>query len=285
MTKQLSPSIDFLPTPEDVEFYDEHGWYLAPPVLSDEILETARRGAQRLYRGERDRTLPVSEGYSDWRPEDGDGVRNNEFVSLQVDQLAQLVLAPVIGAIAAKLAGTDSIRLLDDQLVYKPPGAASTGWHADHAYWGTCSSQRLLTAWIPFRDISEDDAPLVVLDGSHRWPGLEHTRFFNDPDLEAVEDRMRKTGREVRRVPLTMRKGQLSFHHCWTLHASLPNRSDDARLALAVHMQDADNRYCPAHGPTGKPVHIFDEQLCRRLPNGDPDFADPDVFPTLWARA
>jgi len=23
--------------------------------------------------------------------------------------------------------------------------------------------------------------------------------------------------------------------------------------------------------------------LCRRLPNGDPDFSDPDVFPTIWA--
>jgi hypothetical protein len=25
--------------------------------------------------------------------------------------------------------------------------------------------------------------------------------------------------------------------------------------------------------------------LCRKLPNGDPDFSDPEVFPTVWAES
>jgi hypothetical protein len=29
-------------------------------------------------------------------------------------------------------------------------------------------------------------------------------------------------------------------------------------------------------------VRIADELLCRRLPNGEPDFSDPVPFPTLW---
>jgi hypothetical protein len=28
---------------------------------------------------------------------------------------------------------------------------------------------------------------------------------------------------------------------------------------------------------------MFDEKLCRKLPNGDPDFSDPAVFPTAWS--
>jgi hypothetical protein len=28
---------------------------------------------------------------------------------------------------------------------------------------------------------------------------------------------------------------------------------------------------------------MFDERLCRRLPNGDPDFADPSVMPVIWS--
>ena len=274
-----------LPTLADVTFYQEHGWYLAPSVLSDTILDAAIRGAERLYRGERDRPLPVSGGYGDWRAGDGDGVRNNEFVSLQIDELAQLVRAPILGAIAAKLTQSRSIRLLDDQLVYKPARTEQTtvGWHADHAYWGTCSSDNLITAWIPMHDVDLDRGPLIVLDGSHRWSGIEHSRFFNNPDLEAVEAQLQQEGRELKRVPLTMKKGQVSFHHCWTLHASLPNHSDDFRLALAVHMQDHDNRYQPCRGKDGREVHIFDEQLCRKLPDGDPDFSDPDVFPTLWS--
>lgn len=278
-----------LPTDEEVGFYEEHGWYISKPVLSDAIIETARRGAERFYRGERDGDLAATHGFHDWDPADGGLLRNNEFVSLRNREIAALVREPIVGAIAARLARTDSVRLLDDQLVYKEGGApeaidASTavGWHADHAYWATCSSDKLITAWIPFHDVDETRSPLAVIDGSHRWSGLEHTRFFNNRDLDGMEENFRAAGRPAKRVTLAMRQGQISFHHCWTLHGSLPNRSSDHRLALAVHIQDRDNHYRQAFGPDGKPVQIADERLCRRLPNGDPDFADPAVFPVIW---
>lgn len=281
----------FAPGDADVAFYERHGWYISPFVLPEALLDAAAAGAERFYAGERDRALPVQGAFKDWRPGEGAPIRNNEFVSLQNDAIRTLVQAMPIGAIAARLARTPSIRLLDDQLVYKAPAApgaagqgraTAVGWHADHAYWGTCSSDNMLTAWIPFHDVELDRSPLVVIDGSHRWGDLEHTRFFNDPDLDAVEARFRAQGHAVERVPITLKKGQISFHHCWTLHGSLPNRSLQPRLALAVHLQDAANRYRRYLDPKGNPVCIADELLCRRLPNGDPDFSDPVPFPELW---
>ena len=274
------------PDDDDVAFYAEHGWWISPKVFSDDFIDAAVDAAERFYRA-RDRTLPFEDGYSNWTEDDGfDVVRNNEFVSLQSDDLRTVVCQPVLGAMAARLAGTAGIRLLDDQLVYKPPSApgakTAVGWHADHAYWGTCSSDRLLTAWIPFHDVDEETGTLAVLDGSHRWPETEHVRFFNDADLDAVERRFAADGRTVTRVPLRLRKGQVSFHHGWTLHASYPNTSARVRLALAAHLQDVDNRYQPAQTPDGRPIRMFDEQLCRVQPNGEPDFSDPDVFPTIW---
>ncbi|WP_197378827.1 phytanoyl-CoA dioxygenase family protein [Mycolicibacterium mengxianglii] len=284
------PSISARPNDDDVAFYQEHGWWISPKVLSEEFLDAAADAAERFYRG-RDRTLPFEDGYSNWTEDDGfDVVRNNEFVSLQSDDLRAVVCQPVLGAMAARLAGTDGIRLLDDQLVYKPPTAPGSttsvvGWHADHAYWGTCSSDRLLTAWVPFHDVDEENGTLAVLDGSHRWPGTRHARFFNNVDLDALEERFAAEGHTVTRVPLRLRKGQVSFHHGWTLHASFPNTSAGVRLALAVHLQDADNRYVAARTPDGRPIQIFDELLCRTQPNGEPDFTDPDVFPTIWAKS
>jgi ectoine hydroxylase-related dioxygenase (phytanoyl-CoA dioxygenase family) len=193
----------------------------------------------------------------------------------------------MIGAIAAKLARTKQIRLLDDQLVYKPPqdlnGKSAVGWHADRAYWSTCSSDNLLTAWIPFHDCDESRGPLVVLDKSHKWSGIENTRFFNNSNLEEMADKFRQAGRHIVKVPMTLKKGQVSFHHCWTIHGSYPNRSDSFRLAMAVHLQDEANRYRPFRNPQGREIHIFDEVLCRKLPNGEPDFSDPAVFPVLWS--
>ncbi len=277
-----------LPTEEDINFYQEHGWYISKKVLSDEMLEEAIQGTKRFYRGERDGVVPINSGYSNWLPEDGyDVVRNNEFVSLQNREIRNFILQPIIGAIAARLAKTKEIRLLDDQLVYKPPqdksGKSAVGWHADAAYWSTCSSKNLLTAWIPFHDCDINLGPLVVLDGSHRWSNIQNTRFFNNYNLSEVEDKFRDQGKEVIRVPMELKKGQMSFHHCWTIHGSLPNYSDNYRLALAIHLQDQDNHYQRFVNQKGEEIHIADEYLCRKLPNGNPDFSDSTVFPIIYS--
>lgn len=278
-----------LPDDADVAFYEANGYYVSRPgVLPDWLIDAAVEGAERFYRGERDAVLPVASGYSNWVPADGDGPRNNEFVSLQKNELRQLALYPLLGAIAARLSRSRSVRLLDDQLLYKPSNAAGgtdtvTGWHADRAYWATCSSDRLITAWVPFHDVDLARGPLVVLAGSHRWSGLQDLRFFNRKNLAELEEQFRREGKDVRPVPMTLKKGQVSFHHCWTVHASYPNTSGLPRLALALHLQDGDNHYRPFRNAHGREVHIFDERLCRTLPNGDPDFSDPAVFPTLWS--
>ena len=288
--KKKQEKQSFLPTEKDVSFYEEHGWYISPIVIPESVIDLAISGSEAFYRGERDGSLKVASGYSNWKPEDGDVIRNNEFVSLQKNELRQLALQPIIGAIAARLARTDEIRVLDDQLVYKPGGKSgqnvntTVGWHSDRAYWGTCSSDNLLTAWIPFHDCDEDRGPLVVLDKSHKWSGLQDMRHFNNSNLANLEEQLTKQRKEVVKIPMTLKKGQVSFHHCWTIHGSYPNRSSKHRQALAVHLQDKDNAYRPFRNNRGQEIHIFDEQICRRLPNGDPDFADPEVFPTIWSK-
>jgi ectoine hydroxylase-related dioxygenase (phytanoyl-CoA dioxygenase family) len=279
--------ITLLPDQEDIAFYEEHGWYISKKVLSDEIIEEAIHGSERFYNRERDHLLPVATGFTNWKPEDGyDVVRNNEFVSLQNRELKNLVMQPIIGVIAARLARTKVIRLLDDQLVYKPPqnpdGKSAVGWHADKAYWSTCTSDKLLTAWIPFHDCDESIGPLVVLDGSHKWSGIQDTRFFNNHNLEDTEQKFRSEGRKPVRVPIILKKGQISFHHCWTIHGSLPNYSNSRRLALAIHLQDQDNVYQEFWNKQGKKVQIANELMCRKLDNGNPDFSDPNIFPVLW---
>jgi hypothetical protein len=275
----------WLPGDDDVAFYEEHGWWISPPVLPGDLLDRAERAADDFYRTGGS-PLDAGAAFRDWRPQDGmDVLRNNEFVSLRSAGIAELARHEIIGAMAARLARAEEIRLLDDQLVWKPPARDDdgvVGWHADHAYWGTCSSQRLLTAWIPFHDTDARSGTLLVLDGSHRWEGMTHLRSFNDPDLDRVARCLDDGGRDVQPVAIELRRGQVSFHHGWTVHGSAPNRGGRPRLALAVHLQDGDNEYVPCTRADGTEVHIADEALCRRRPDGTPDFADPAVFPTIW---
>lgn len=286
----LTPEeLALLPGDDDVAFYEANGYYISKEgLLPESLLERAMDGIRRFYDGEIDAELPSEAGCVQWKKGDGDGPRSNEFISLQKKELWDLAVYPLIGAVAAKLNRSKTIRLLDDQLIFRPPAkpdarAVGTGWHADRAYWGTCSSDKLITAWIPFHDVPVNRSPLVVMAGSHRWPGLQDYRYFNNQDFQETERRLASEGKEVRIVPMTLKRGQASFHHAWTIHCSYPNTSTEPRLSYAGHYQDGENRYRPYTNPQGREVHIFDEKLCRKLPNGDPDFSDPKVFPTVWS--
>jgi ectoine hydroxylase-related dioxygenase (phytanoyl-CoA dioxygenase family) len=276
-----------LPSDEDVAFYREHGWYISKKILSDDIVDEAMAGSRRHFAGERDVPLRVSSGYSDWRPGDGDGVRNCEYVTLQNCQVRKLVERPILGAIAAKLCGSRAVRLFDDQLIYKPPAAhdatSVVGWHSDRAYWMTCTSDDMLTAWIPFHDCPEQMGPLVVIDGSHKWPVSAAIRTFNENNFDELEERLGMDRAPLRKVPMILSKGRVSFHNCLTIHGSDINRSDSPRISLAVHMQDAANRYRVYRNDKGIPWRLVNDQLCRLAADGTPDYTDPQVFPLLWS--
>lgn len=288
----LSPEQQtLLPSEQDLAFYEANGYYISQPgVIPDDLIEQAIYGSTRFYQGKRDAELPVNTGYSNSITIDDITPRNHEFVSLQIKQFKDLATYPLIGAIAARLTRSKAIRLLDDQLIWKPadperPANSITGWHTDQAYWATCSSEKLTTAWIPLHDVERSRSPLVVIARSHLWPGTQDLRHFNVRNLDELVETFRGEGKDIDIVPLTLRKGQLSFHHARTVHASLPNTSTQPRLSFAVHLQDGDNHYRPFTNAQGREIHIFDEQLCRKLPNGDPDFSDPTIFPVLWQEA
>jgi Phytanoyl-CoA dioxygenase (PhyH) len=279
-------NIGYQPSEEDVRFYKEHGWFLTPKVLPDELIADGIAGLEQHWSGHRDNRLPVNEGYVDWMPGEGEGTRNNEYISLQNRRVQKLAWHPLIGAIAAKLARSDMIRLFDDQIVCKPPSEAgsSVGWHVDGDYWGTCSSQELLTAWIPFQDCPEELGPLAVIDGSHKWSHkIDRTRLsFHSQDMNALKRLVEEAGHQFTCKLLSMERGQISFHHSRTIHGSFPNRGTRARVALALHMQDGANHYKPCFRVDGRPVHLFNDIICRKDARGLPDYSDDAVFPVLW---
>ena len=274
-----------LPSDDDVAFYEEHGWWISPKVLPDELIDEAVRGAERHWAGERDWPMPIAEGYSDWRDGEGIGLRNNEFVSLQNRQLRALVEHPAIGMIAARLSRSSVIRLYDDQLVSKPPTDAArgpvVGWHTDRAYWLNCTSPDMLTAWIPLHDCPEEMGPVTYIDGSHRWPNVEEMRHFNTDDLDALQARTMGEAIEPLKRVMAIEKGQMSFHHAGVMHGSSVNRGSFPRTSFAVHLQDERNRYREYHNERGL-WRTPNDVIGRRDANGFPDYTDPAVFPVLF---
>ena len=289
MTFELSAEErELLPSADDVRFYEEHGWFITPRIYSDAEIDVALRGSERYYRGERDHALPDGTLQSGWSPKDGDGLRKNDYASLQNRELQSLVHKPLLAAIAATLAGVDEIRLWHDQLLYKPSlhGAAraNVGWHTDRGYWKAATSTRMLTAWVPFHDVGEFNGTMQVIDRSHLWPdNTVHLDFFN-PNLSELERRFVTGGHAVAKIPMTMKKGQVSFHSCLTIHGSGANASDRARRSIAIHLQDGANRYSSLHRDDGTPISHANDRFVRRI-DGVPDYADPALCPVLFSQS
>jgi hypothetical protein len=275
------------PTDDEIRFYHEHGWVVTPAIVPQELLDEAAYGAQRLYAGERDRRLLLSAGYLDWTEQDGPLLRLNDYASLQVDEIRRLVVYPLLGLWASRLMAADVVRLFHDQLIFKPGNAPATatavGWHTDRSYWMTCTSDRMLTAWIPFQDCTEEMGSLTFLDGSHRWENMDQLREFHRQDPTTIESGLPSA--EAEKIPMLLERGQVSFHHCRAVHGSRPNRSNLDRLALAVHCQDGENRYRRYTLTDGKPALHVNDVLCRRNEQGFPDYTDPDVCMVLWPPA
>jgi ectoine hydroxylase-related dioxygenase (phytanoyl-CoA dioxygenase family) len=285
---KLTPEqYELLPTDEDVEFYRQHGYYVSKRIFSDDEIDEAIYGSERFYSGERDFSLPHSvRPFEGWKPESGDGIRINDYVSLQNAEILSLMLNPLLGAIAARLSGSSTIRLWHDQMIFKPTDAAgnktSIGWHTDRAYWKTCSSANMLTAWIPFQTCDESMGPLMVVDESHRLRGNSDLRYFHTNDQTGLQDRFTAGDRRVVKIPLKLEKGQVSFHHCLTIHGSGPNMNSTPRHSISVHLQDDSNRYQAYTHPNGERAWHRNDVLCRTI-NGLPDYTDPDFCPVLWS--
>ena len=283
-----SPEIaTLLPGEDDIAFYEEHGYYVSPKVLPDEVIDAAIRGAERHWAGERDWRLPVTSGFGDWKPGDGDTIRNSEYTALQNREIRALIQHPIIGAIAARLTRSSQIRLWGDSIISKPPSAGPqgpvVGWHTDRSYWMTCTSDDMLTAWIPLHDCAVEMGPIIYLDGSHRWPDTESMRTFHSQDLEALERCfIGNENKSLKRV-MALRKGQMSFHHCRTIHGSHANRGEAPRTSIVLHLQDGKNRYRRFLNERGEPWHITNDDLCRKNAAGEPDYSDPAAFPVLWS--
>lgn len=265
-------------TDEDVAFYQKNGYWVAPKVLSDDELATIREHHAKVVHGDYETGRPPhSRSTTPGEPIDRIVKIDNSYWSDSV--LAKLALHPTIGAMAARLAGVPSIRLWHDQLLHKPPqkdtDAGAVGWHQDWHYWQCAEPANMLTAWVALIDVDEQNGCMEVVPESHNWGLLDASDFFAQ-DLEALQQSIEaSTGKSFKTVPLTLKAGEVSFHHCLTIHGSRPNLSNAPRLSLVIHMLPDGTTY-----RKGTPAEPHANVKLLSGQDGDP-FAGP-YFPVIY---
>ncbi|WP_412542472.1 phytanoyl-CoA dioxygenase family protein [Longispora sp. K20-0274] len=288
---------ELLPSDDDVAFYAEHGWYLSKQLLTDDEVDELVAASERYYGGERDRLLPARPPkLAYWEPSHGPVQRHNDYVHYEHDVLGRILSKPLIGAVAARLAQAEEIRIFQSTLIMKPPieGEPSNivPWHFDKHYWASSTSEKMLTAFIPFHDCTVEMGTITMVDGSNRWKeiGLRDSvvKHFAERDRSELETMLEENAAynnvEVTKIPIVIPKGHMNFHHCKTYHGSGANVSGMPRRAVSLHLQDGENEYRRYELSDGTFASYNHDALVRRTPDGRPDYADPEFCPTLWRR-
>src|SRR5215216_1418554 len=101
-----------LPTDAEVEAYRQQGWFLTKKLLTDAEVDELVAASERFYAGERDRVLPRRPPrLAYWEPSQGQVQRHNDYIHYESDAIARILAKPLIGAVAARLAEAEEIRV------------------------------------------------------------------------------------------------------------------------------------------------------------------------------
>lgn len=149
-----------------------------------------------------------------------------------------LLRAPEIGALACDALGAEWVQLLQDGLLVKPAGATDRiEWHQDYTYLAFLEPPATVSVRVALTPSTEATGCLRVLDGSHRLGVLGDPELFGGAIqaglLEALPPEQRQAERLVELEP-----GDVSLHHCLTVHGSFENRSPHAQKVVVTHMFD-----------------------------------------------
>ena len=280
----------FVITEREIKQFEKTGFHISPVIIPENIIAAARQGVCEFYAGDLDTPLPSYAGIAN-DTDSATTLRNNEFSTLQKNSLKALGMHDNIIEISAALLRSKTIRLFSDSLITKKPqtmqSKGNVGWHSDKSYWPTCSSNQLITAWIPLQDVSLEMGPLCILESSNLWKQSKELKQyfgFNCPDLDSFEEYLKLRGKPLKKHMMTLKAGQVSFHHSDTIHCSEPNISNHNRCSLTMHFQGDKNHYQTSLDDSGEPVVIGYDRLCKKDNRGQPDYHDPQWFPLLFPK-
>lgn len=164
----------------------------------------------------------------------------NEFGSLHYRTKAhtlltspwELVTLPrVLDAVEAMI-GPDILLFNVTYIIKEAHSPSHVSWHQDLTYWGL-SDDTQVSMWLALSPATPESGCMRMVPGSHKQGVFDHETSDDDTNVLLQSQTVQGVAEESA-VMCPLKPGEASFHHGWTLHASMPNISDDRRIGLNV---------------------------------------------------
>lgn len=252
-------------TDEQAAQFQENGFMVIEDFLSPEELSRWRTAVMEAVNERGGRKMPGK----DIKTGEDDGINEDaEYFGKVFDQLLnlwqtnnavrELMLDKRIGEMAAKLSGSEGIRIWHDQALFKRPWANPTAWHLDTPFW-SFSDRKALSIWVALDDATLENGCLYFLPGSHKMTNFENVAIGKNMDsIFEIYPRCA----DIAPVAAKMKAGSCSFHNGLVIHGAGANMTNHFRRAMTC-------AYLPDGNAFNGKKNILPEAYLKTLKVGD----------------
>ncbi|MEM0908279.1 MAG: phytanoyl-CoA dioxygenase family protein [Pseudomonadota bacterium] len=273
MPKPAQDALEAL-TPGQVAHYEENGFLVLERRLPADTIAACKEELVRFHDLARtmdasDDRLDLEDSHTRQEPR----VRRVKLPHTQSKVMAELMRSDLILAPVRDLVGPD-VRLHTSKLNVKSAHyGAPVDWHQDFAFYPHTNDD-LLAVGVMLDDVDDENGPLMVFQGSHKGPILDHHSggvFAGTIDLAA--NGLSVSDAAVLKAPA----GSISIHHGRIIHGSAPNRSPRDRGVIFYEMMAADA--FPIFGSMTKSPSMedYDSRILCGSPTKEPRLAPVHV--------
>jgi len=260
-----------------IEEFNRNGYLILDKFIDLKYLDKLKDRIEPLFKGEFEAGIEPDEWNWKFGRDPNDVTRQicNAWKSDSI--IKKLVCNSIIGEFVSKLMDWKGARLLQDNVLWKPPSGKSLLFHQDASYADWIIPQTMVTCWMSLDDTSKETGTLEYVVGSHKWGLSPPSGKFHAPDnyKKELQKFAKKNNKNLKTVHVELPAGGVSFHQGYTWHGSGINKSQNDRRALVAHCVPHDAKFHPTNiGGTGR--------IYKRYKKNDTDELDDSFFPLLW---
>ena len=261
----------------EIDSFNNNGFIIFDKFLLEENIEILKNRFDDLFDGKFENTIEPDEW--NWKKNLSDPSATRQICNVwKSDNLIRkIVCNETIGLIASKLMGWQGARLVQDNILWKPSGGKTLGYHQDASYVDWIVPQTMITCWMSLDQTSQKIGTLEFVTGSHKWELSPPSVNFHSPDnyrrelINFAKDNNKALNITYVEVP----PGGASFHHGYTWHGSGINKTSLNRRAIVSHCIPSDAKFHSTNiGGTGK--------IYKRYKKLNTNEMDESFFPIIW---